>query len=739
MATEWIFEHTVALLLLAVGITLSLGLTVLLGLRYLPGERSRPILIGLRLLFLLLLAWTLLQPSRRQSLTEWIRPRFAVVLDTSASMRQVVDPGQPDSRWQVARDMLGRDGLRHLGAESHIDLYALDADISSPLPITHHDSLDPDGQATFLRDGLNRVVARYRGQDLLGLLLLSDGIDTRETSDEWSQIGLPVPVYAVALEDPVDREVVPDVRVESIDTPRRVVVHWESQLRAVVAGQPVPGEPFPVRLLKDGVLVDEQPLQLPPEGGSREMTFRLRHPEEGSSVWTIDIPPLPGEVSTNDNHLAVAVEVVDARNRLLYIEDIPRWDSRFLNRVLQDNPSITPLSFVRGPEGRFIAYGDRGAETLDMHPDQLRQYTMVILGDLDAETLGDNRAEALRAFTERGGSLVLLGGAKAWGRGGLTETALAQLLPVRQIAADPVTDPDRLDTRWGEEAPSHPTFAVAESPLHAQVLPPLLTVFEGRGLTAAATVLVETQTPAGWMPVVVAQPYGQGKVLAVLTDSLWRWQLDPLPGEPYRFFWTQALEWLSPTETELETFGLEILSDVDQLFPGDTLSLDARLSGLSEEEDARPDVIRCRVVDPDGRTLTLRMPQRRILAAGRAFSGYGLDFRPPLPGTYRAEAEAEINGVTVVSMPFFFRMQAYTQETLPRPANAAVLQNLALSSGGRYGPPDAIDRILGNLRAESRREQRVEYATLWRTALMLGCLIGLLVLEWILRKKWNMV
>ena len=738
MTAEWIYEYTTPAGLLPVALLLALGLTALSALRHLPRETARPILLGLRVLFLLLLAWTLLQPARRRSLTEWIRPRFAVLLDTSASMRQGERADAPEaSRWAVAQEMLSRDWVRHLGAEAHIDLFAFDAEVGSPLPLSRAGELRPEGQATRLRDSLNRVVERYRGQDLLGLLLLSDGIDTRETTDEWSQIGLPAPVYAVQLEDPFEREIVPDVRVESIETPRRVVVDWESRLSAVIAGQPVPGEPFPVRLLKDGALVEEQPVQLPPEGGTREIAFRLRHPQVGSFVWTVDIPRLTGESNTNDNHMAVAVEVVDARNQLLYIEDIPRWDSRFLNRILQANPNITPLSFVRGPDGRFIAHGERGAETLDLRPEQLRRYTMVILGDLDAETLGAERAEALRDFAERGGSLVLLGGAKAWGADGLGATALAGLFPVRAIRPRAHTDPERLRTRWSDEAAGHPAFTAADTTLRDQPLPPLLSVFVAEGLTAAATVLVEAETPAGWSPVAVSQPYGQGRVLMLLTDSLWRWQLDPNAGEPYAFFWNQTLEWLSPADDELDTYALELIAEVDQLFPDEQITLTARLSGLPEA--TQPDAIRCRLLTPDGRTFTLNMPRRRIMAAGRAFSGYGLEYAPTLPGAYRAEAEVDLDGQTVTSTPFFFRLHAYTQEALPRPANEQVLRNQALTSGGRYGSPDEIDRILRTLRTESRREHRIEYATLWRTALLLGCLMGLLVIEWILRKKWNMV
>ena len=44
----------------------------------------------------------------------------------------------------------------------------------------------------------------------------------------------------------------------------------------------------------------------------------------------------------------------------------------------------------------------------------------------------------------------------------------------------------------------------------------------------------------------------QGKIVAVLTDSLWRWQLNPGSERPYGKFWGQVIEWMSPSESSLD-------------------------------------------------------------------------------------------------------------------------------------------------------------------------------------------
>jgi hypothetical protein len=490
---------------------------------------------------------------------------------------------------------------------------------------------------------------------------------------------------------------------------------------------------FPVRLRRNGLPVEEAPVRLPADGGSQTVSFRLSHPVVGNEVWTVAVAPLPGEAQTNDNEMAVAVEVVDARNRLLYVEDVPRWESKYLNRELHANRDITPLSFVRGPGGVFLSYAERGGATLDLDERQLALYKIVILGDLDAQALGAARAAALRAFVERGGSLVLLGGAKAWGSGGLPDTELAALLPFARAAGPPLEG--SFPTRWTADGRGHP--ALASEPNLPEALPPVLTVFGSARPGEVAVALAEAETPAGWQPIVAAQSYGQGKVLALLTDSLWRWQLQPDAARPYAFFWRRAIEWLSPRESQVERCTLELSGSAGRVYAGEEVEFSVRLSAPPGETPENPRMT-CEVRTPDDRLLPLDMPAGPVRAAGREFPGHVARFAPQVPGNYRAVAFAEIRGTRVESAPFLFQVRALTQESAPRPANLRVLRDLARVSGGRCGDPDAIDRYLRSLHVEPRRERRVEHATLWQTYTVLSALLALLLLEWIARKVRSM-
>ena len=109
-----------------------------------------------------------------------------------------------------------------------------------------------------------------------------------------------------------------------------------------------------LQLYRDGGLLEETAVRLPEEGGTRETAFKLNHPQTGTFLYRVAATPLHRETVTNDNVYAVTVQVVDTRNRLLYIEGPPRWESKFLSRILRHHTAITPACFIRG-NGRRVS------------------------------------------------------------------------------------------------------------------------------------------------------------------------------------------------------------------------------------------------------------------------------------------------------------------------------------------------------------------------------------------------
>ena len=724
-AASWLIGFSVILAAIVIGFAYY---------RFLPGRWRNYVPGFLKLGFLLLLTWCLLMPYLRSVTVDRCKPRFLIAVDRSASMRMSPEEGAAD-RWDVVKTLLAEPWTRTLEARCDVDVFDFSSELGRKRPLSEVVDSEPDHPATHLRQSLDTLRERYIGQPVLGMLVLSDGLDTREANQDWAEAQDSIPIYTVRLDDEEAWKADPDARVDMVDTSHRVTVDWDSSLTAVVSGQGLQGDALRVQLWKDEVLQQEIPTRLPADNASRSVEFRVPHPEVGAFTYTVRIPVLPNEAFTNDNQFSVSVDVVDAKNRLLYLEGYPRWESKYLTRVLRSSRDLEPLCFLQGPGGRLLTIGERESLDPDLAMQDLKRYRIVILGDLEADVLGPERSDALVEFVDKGGSLVLLGGASGWGRDGFESTSLSKLLPLRADGGLSLEE-GRFQVRFTREGLGHAAFQ--DENQSWETVPPILSVFTGGSAGPGTRILVETKADSGVGPLVGEMRYGQGVVLAVMTDSLWRWQLDPSTLGAYQSFWKQILYWLTPDEEALDAFELDLFADSGRIYLGDTLELNARI-GVAQG-DRIPDVeVVCEIVGPEGRTLQFDMaPQPVTTTGGETLPGYGMPFEARTPGLYKARAKADHEGEEIVSAPYSFYVKPFTPETLPRPADNELLKTLAESNAGRFMEPEEVGDVLLALEVKAQDREEVTFASLWNTFPVLLTLIALLTGEWVLRKIQNL-
>ena len=733
-----VYEHTLPIAAIVLVLAAALALGGFTTWRFLPRRALNFALFGLYVVILFGVAWCLLLPGSKNAVTQLLKPRFIIALDTSRSMTLTPSKDVP-TRWARAQEALKRPWLQALTGECELEIYPFASEVGENLPLAKVAGLRPEGTSTRLRDTLKQIADRSAGLNVAGLLLLSDGTDTREALDDWAAAPRPFPIHTVRLEPPGGWQQEPDLRVDAVTTSRRVTVGWKSEFKVKVSGQGTRGAPVTVQVFENGELRAEKPTQIPDEGGERELTFEFEHARVGLYSYRVVVPPLPGEKNKEDNEYALNVEVVDARNRLLYVEGIPRWEYKFLRRTLLAERQISPVIFFTGPDGAPHGGTPVGNVTADMTPQQLAFFKIVMLGNIDAKELTAARAKNLTKFVEDGGSLILLGGTKAWSDGGLAETDLGKTLPVKPARLKTLEGDKPYPVRLSEAARGHPAFA-GDAALW-QAIPPVLSAFTGFTLSPGAETLVSAETPQGPQPIVVTQRFGQGKVTAILTDSLWRWQLGPEAGKakPYDRFWTQLISWLLPREESLDALRLELFADRDQLYLGESLELHARLGG---ETPAKPDAVEARITLPDGREVPYRMaPQLVTLPSGKSFPGFALPFNAEAPGLYKVTAAATLKGrpKPVTSEPFSFFVKPYSPETVPRPERVEILQALSQASGGQYFETlDALNDGLSTLKLHATEEKMANYRTLWREWPVVLTLMLLLAGSWALRKFRNL-
>ena len=146
-----------------------------------------------------------------------------------------------------------------------------------------------------------------------------------------------------------------------------------------------------------------------------------------------------------------------------------------------------------------------------------------------------------------------------------------------------------------------------------------------------------------------------------------------------------------------------------------------------------------RVFSPEGEPIL-------VSAAPDSEEGeYGGEFTPTREGTYRVEAEASLGGKVLGRDKTSFNAAFFYGEADDGRPRLDLLKQIAETSKGEYIPIDdwndkALERIAARLESIAPSEiveqrQTQLWSNLWPFAIMLG----LLSVEWWMRRKWGLI
>jgi uncharacterized membrane protein len=261
--------------------------------------------------------------------------------------------------------------------------------------------------------------------------------------------------------------------------------------------------------------------------------------------------------------------------RLLYVDGYPRWDYRYISRLMIREPTVDVSCFLTSADDGAAQPADP-ADPKTGFPgpikgfpdtmDELLRYDVVLLGDVDPRVLTDKQLHLVAEFVrDHGGGFAMAAGPRhsphAY-RGSPVEV----LLPVKVGPR-----PAEKDDKAGDADGFRPvlTDAGAASSLFRGLVDPAHAAHGGaalradaqpffwycRGVTAAdgATVLAVHPTDAGpdgkRAPLVVIGQAGKGRTAFVAVDDTWRWRFQDKDGG-FETYWVELVRSLAAGRVE---------------------------------------------------------------------------------------------------------------------------------------------------------------------------------------------
>ena len=638
------------------------------------------------------------------------------------------------------------------------------AEQQTSVPILDLATLVPDGRYSNLGGSLRAALDKSRSSEIAAVIILSDG--RRNAGPQGAEIARQINqrkiphTLVLGVGDPSETQ---RVLLGRFEAPEKTFRKDPFEMRATVVSQGYESTPVTVKLLRidaaGGVSVVRTE-QVVVGGDSTETVVEfkdIKSEETGRFVYRVVLEPPSGELPEPERHQKERpVEVLGERTRVLLLAGGSSHEFQILRNLLIRDRTIDVSCWLQSADPEFPQDGDEDVriEQLPAEQSELEPYDVAILIDPDPVKLTPGFCEMLqRHVIENGCGLWWVAGEK-FSLAALKQTAatrpLVDLLPVYpdiSYAESKVSGfglaftkaypysltPEGADgmaakiTRIGQDRKD-------ESVLLWNRLPGFHSAFPVKRPKPAATVLVEDinadprlRRSGEGMPLIAMQHVGAGRVLFSGSDETYRWR--SIFEEAYNWYWVQGIRYLFEGRIHAGNSRMRLLISDEKMELGDALTVSA---------ECRDEVLQPLIVDEIELLLERSgdAPETvQLLPVEESPGTYSAQVRPNQTGNYR-----------VYSMPAEGKTVEMQFQVVPAqiesegPVDRAELSAIAAADGGQLlDTPEELLAAVDDIPSRSAIDTFRTPHSIWDDWLTVALLLGALSLEWILRKRFNLL
>lgn len=741
---------------------------------------------GCKAVGILLLVFCLLEPIWSGQRARPGANVVAVVADNSESL-QVRDRGDVETRAAFLRAALeDQAGSWQRALEDAFDVrrYQFDRRVRS---VANFEGLDFVGRTSDLHAALADVAERLAGRPVAGLLVLTDGNATDLAEALGDRSGLP-PIFPVVLGHEGG---VRDLSIAAAQVTQTAFEDAPVSIRVEVQAVGFRGREVEGRLVdREGQVIKSLRATVRSDPDTVVLQFDFRGESAGAGFYQVNVGLAQGlvpagneeteEATLANNTRAFVVDHGQGPHRILYVSGRPNWEFKFLNRALQEDDQLQLVALIRvalrepkfsfrGRAGEssnplYRGFGDQSLEDVERYdqpvltrwytrdeeelsvgfpltPEDLFVYEGVILDDVEAAFFTVDQANLLRRFvSERGGGLLMLGGAESFREGGYDRSPIGELLPVyldqppKPVSRDETVKWDLSHEGWLEAWARLRSSETAERDRLSQMPPFQVLNRTTGGGKPGASVLASVEDARGekW-PALVTQRFGRGRVGTVLVGDLWRWgRRGADEREDLNQAWRQMARWLVadvPVRAEVaaapsveSSQAVELQTRVrDAAFePVDDATVTLEVQGVGWGEEVSSTAVRLRAE-----------------ASPTEPGLYQVTFMPRERGAYRVTASVtNAAGAPLHRVESGWATDAVGEEFASLEPNVALLEALARDTGGELVPVEDLADFVARLPARSAPVMESWSAPAWHTPWLFALALALFVTEWGFR-RWK--
>jgi hypothetical protein len=700
----------------------------------------------------------------------------------------VADP-QSATRADLLRSLLAHDDgalVRKLAAKNAAQLYGFAAgidvlpllpeptgdpttdpaaatDTAPRLPRIDVERLTSDGRYSNLGGSLRAALDKSRTSEIAAVVILGDGRrnagpQAAEIARQLNQRKVPH-TFVLGVGDPSETQ---KVLLARFETPEKVFQGDPFRMSAVIESQGYEPTAVAVTLRRIDAAGVESPVatrQVTVGGNEQETRVEfedLRSEQTGQFTYRVTVDPPTGEAAVAERHQRDApVEVLDQRTRVLLLAGGSSHEYQILRNQLIRDRTIDLTCWLQSADEAYAQDGNESVriEALPANQQDFDPYDVAILIDPDPSKLTPAFCQMLsRHVVENGCGLWWVAGEKhslqAF-KPTSTMRPVVDLLPVYPDVAYAESKISGLGlaftrshtfelTPEGAQGVASKVTRIAdgkrdESRILWSRLPGFRVAFPVSRTKPAATTVVSDVTAYPdlrrenrGIPLVATQFVGSGRVIYQGFDESYRWR--SIYEEAYNWYWVQGIRYLFEGRLSSGNSRMKLLLSSEKIELGEALTISAE----AKDEALQP--LAVEQVELQLERAGEPLENLQLPAVEEAIGVYEAQLRPAQVGNYRLRCRVAGREIEAA-----FQVVPAQVES-EGPVDRAELATIASANGAQLlDTPSQLLTALDSIPSRSATDTFRTPHAIWDSGLTVGLLLGALALEWLLRKRFNLL
>jgi len=438
------------------------------------------------------------------------------------------------------------------------------------------------------------------------------------------------------------------------------------------------------------------------------------------------------DIATDNNRYESSLWGVVRKNRVLVMDPRGRWESRYIKNAFQRDEAWDVVT-VLGPE-------EFERNPFPKSREELVGLDLLVLSLDSVASMDEPKLRWISDYVaEIGGGVIWIDSGREPPPKNATGESL-EWLPVRftdENAPIPIASLTLEDIAIDQRAFAFEKDAASNRRLWESFPSPRV----ARRVESApgAEVLVMGKTEANRLfPMIVTRQLGQGRIVYLANDETWRWRYN-VADLYHQRFWNQLAQWVMQAPYAVENDFIALDSGDRSYSFGEDVLIRARIRDSNRNPLSK--VRAAAIVSRDGvRIDTIPLSENPLSENGEATGLYAASTNSLLPGRY--EITLDVPGVPNEALELQAEFLIQPPEDLEMQSLAmhrTLLEQIASVTGGAYFDEQDADRVSSSLKRFQKGKIEQSQTLLWQSYPWFMTVIGLLAVEWFMRKRAGLV